>query len=93
MIPDGPYTAVVDEIETDTARLELEAPSGDLYDLYVDTDRLPAEGRHESAVLDVVLDEEQISAVEYDETETERRKESMRDRFERLSERPPDDGE
>lgn len=41
----------------------------------------------------MVLDEEQISAVEYDETETERRKESMRDRFERLSERPPDDGE
>lgn len=58
MIPDGPYTAVVDEIEAGTARLELEAPDGDLYDLSVDTNRLPADGRHDSAVLNVVAEDE-----------------------------------
>lgn len=90
MIPDGPYTAVVDEIEAGTARLELEAPDGELYDLYVEVESLPADGRHDSAVLDVVVENETLTDAEYDEAETERRRESMRDRFERLSQRPPD---
>jgi len=91
MIPDGPYTAVVDEIEAGTARLELEPPDGDLYDLYVDTEQLPADGCHESAVLNVEVEEETLVTAEYDDAETERRQKSMRDRFERLSQRPPDD--
>lgn len=91
MMPDGPYTAVVDETEAGTARLELEAPDGDLYDLYVDTEQLPADSRHESAVLNVEVEEETLVTAEYDDAETERRRESMRDRFERLSQRPPDD--
>ena len=91
MIPDGPYTAVVDEIEAGTVRLELESPDGDLYDLYVDTEQLPADGCHGSAVLNVVAEDETLNTAKYDEAETERRQESTRDRFERLSERPPDD--
>ena len=90
MIPDGPYTAVIDEIEAGTARLELEAPDGDLYDLYVDTEQLPADGRHESAVLNVEVADETLVTAEYDNAETERRRKSMRDRFERLVEQPPD---
>lgn len=91
MIPDGPYTAVVDEIEAGSARLELESPDDDLYDLYVDTEQLPADGRHESAVLNVDVVDEALATAEHDGAETERRQESMHDRFDRLAEQPPND--
>lgn len=85
MILKGPYTAVVDEIEVGTARLELEGPDGELSDLYVEVESLPTGGRHESAVLNVVVEDKTLAMAEYDKAETERRRESMRDRFDPYS--------
>ena len=66
MIPDGQYTAVVDEIEAGTARLELEAADGELYSLFVDSEQLPDAGRHDSAVLEVVIADQTIVDAEYE---------------------------
>ncbi len=93
MIPNGQYTAVVDEIEAGKARLELEASDGELFDLFVDTETLPEAGQHDSAVLEVVLEDETIIEAEYDAATTDQRQQSMQERFDRLSSRPPDDSD
>lgn len=95
MIPDGTYTAVVDEFEESAARLELQPQppddDGTLYELVVDRSQLPADGRAVGAVLEVaVVDEEPVSMA-YDPDETQRRRETARERFDRLSRRPSED--
>ena len=45
MVSDGIYTAAVDEFEGLLARLELEAESGELYELVVERDTLSEEDR------------------------------------------------
>ena len=88
MVPDGTYTAVVDEFEGSLARLELEADSGDLYELVVESEVLPDDGRETGAVLAVQVVDDELREAEYDREETQRRRESARDRFDRLSNRP-----
>ena len=88
MVPDGTYTAVVDEVEGSLARLELEAESGDLYELVVESDTLPEDGRETGAVLAVEVVEEELVEADYKLEETQRRRERARDRFDRLSKRP-----
>ncbi|CCQ36802.1 DUF3006 family protein [Natronomonas moolapensis 8.8.11] len=91
MIPDSSYTAVIDEFEGSLARLKLADDSGDLYELVVETEALPEDGRETGAVLAVeVLDEALVEAA-YDSEETKRRRESARERFDRLSKRPDED--
>lgn len=88
MVSDGTYTAVLDELEGSLARLELEADSGDLYELVVESETLPEGGRETGAVLAVKVVDGELVEAEYDREETERRRERARDRFDRLSKRP-----
>ena len=91
MVPDGTYTAVVDEFEGSLARVELEADSGELYELVVERDTLPEDGRETGAVLAVEVVDDELREAEYNREETQRRRERARDRFDRLSKRPDED--
>lgn len=91
MVSDGTYTAVVDEFEGSLARLELEADSGELYELVVESEVLPDDGRETGAVLAVQVVDDELREAEHDPEETKRRRESARDRFDRLSKRPDED--
>lgn len=93
MIPDGSYTAVVDRIEETLATLILEGDNDEIYDLVVGEEELPAEARHQDAVLEVALEDEELVDATYDETETEDRKDRAQSRFDRLSSRAPRDDE
>ena len=57
----------------------------------VDEREIPEDGRHVDAVLRVELEEKDVVRMSYDAAETEERKTSVQDRFERLSERPQSD--
>lgn len=88
---DGQYVAVVDRFEGDRAVLLLEDGDEVVDDVAVARDRLPEEGRHQDAVLAVVVQGGRLADVEYRPDETERRAESARERFDRLARRPPDE--
>jgi hypothetical protein len=90
MIPDGNYTAVVDEIEGSRVRLELQAADDELYELVVEGAELPNTGKEVGAVLSVEVVDEIILDAEYDAKETDHRRQQAQDRFDRLSDRPPD---
>lgn len=91
MIPDGRYTAVVDRIEDGLATLLVEEDGEDAYELAVDPETLPSDGRHSDAVLAVEISDETLVEATYQPDETEARKEAAQDRFDRLSKRPPRD--
>jgi hypothetical protein len=90
MIPDGNYTAVVDEIEGPSVRLELQATDDELYELVIESAELPDAGKEAGAVLSVEIVDEMLVEAEYEPEETNRRQQQAQDRFDRLSERPPD---
>lgn len=80
------YTATLDRIEDgSTAVLLLEADGETVEQLDVDLDRLPADGRHEGAVLEVAVEGEELREAEYLPDVTRSRRESVRERFDRLS--------
>lgn len=92
LIPDGEYTATVVEIEETLVTLELSSEEGDegeLYKLVVGEEELPSPARHVDAVLHVTTRNDELVDVAYDPEETTTRTEETRDRFERLSRRPP----
>jgi hypothetical protein len=91
MIPNGRYTAVVDRIEDGLAALLLEEDGTDAYELLVEPAKLPEDGRHANAVLTVEVQDEELVEASYQPNETESRRESAQNRFDRLSERPPSD--
>lgn len=91
MIPDGSYTAVVDEFEGSLARLELEAEDEELYELVVERDELPTDGRQTGAVIEVEVVDETLVTAEYKPDESRRRRQQAQSRFDNLSKRPPDD--
>jgi hypothetical protein len=92
MIPNGTYTAVLDELEGSLARLELEADdSGDLYELVVESEMLPEGGGDPGAVMTVEIVDEEVIEAEYRSDETQKRRERARDRFDRLSRRAEKD--
>lgn len=93
MPADGQYVAVVDRFEGDLAVLLLEDGDEVVDDVAVGRDRLPEQGRHQDAVLAVVVQDGRLADVEYRPDETERRAESARERFDRLARRPPDEDE
>jgi predicted AlkP superfamily phosphohydrolase/phosphomutase len=94
MIPDGEYRAVLDRIEDDLAALEVDV-GGDLRELVVDPEALPAAARRADAVLDVRVRDGELVDADYDRRTTRRRRRQAQDRFDRLSKRPrqDDDGE
>jgi hypothetical protein len=93
MIPDGSYTAVVDRIEDGYAAILLEVDGKDAHELVVDVSELPADGRHADAVLAVEITDEKLVEATYKPDETQKRRDAARERFGRLSERPPKDDE
>jgi len=84
-------TGVVDRFEGEQAVLLLESDAEVVDEVVVDEREIPEDGRHVDAVLCVELEEEDVVRISYDAAETEERKTSVQDRFERLSERPPSD--
>lgn len=85
------YTAVLDRIvDGETAVLLLEDDGDAVDERVVDVEHLPADGRHEGAVFEVTLDEETILEASYREDTERERRESTRERFDRLSERLSD---
>ena len=91
---DGEYTATVDRIETDAdgerlAVVLLEGEDGIEDQLVVPAGELPEEARDGGGVLDVTVADGELVEAEYRPEETKRRLERARERFDRLSERPP----
>lgn len=84
------YTATLDRIEEGIAVLLLEDDDEVIEEKHIhDLERIPADGRHEGAVLTVSVSDEDIEAIEYDADTEHRRRERIQDRFDQLSERPP----
>jgi len=92
-LPDGEYTAVVDNVEDGLATVFFERDGDEVGNAVLDASRLPPEGRRADAVLSVTLDGGRIGSASYQPERTERRGEAAQDRFDRLSERPPADEE
>jgi len=90
-LADGTYTAVVDAIEDGLATVFFEADGDEVGDAVLDADRLPDEGRHADAILDVQIEDGSIATATYDPERTSTRSEAAQDRFDRLSNRPPRD--
>lgn len=88
----GEYTGVVDRFEDDSAVLLLEREGDVVGQAVLSRDSLPDAANHVDAVLIVTVEDDAVERLEYRPDETENRRESVQDRFDRLSERPPDDG-
>ncbi|ACM57446.1 DUF3006 family protein [Halorubrum lacusprofundi] len=90
-LADGAYTAVVDTVEDGLATVFFERDGDDVGNAVLDADRLPSEGRHADAILDVRIEDGSIAAATYDPERTSTRADAAQDRFDRLSKRPPKD--
>ncbi|QSW99727.1 DUF3006 family protein [Haloterrigena alkaliphila] len=100
------YTAVLDRIvDGETAVLLLEVDGAVVDERVLDVDRLPEDGRHEGAVFDLELEDEgedgdeegdakesdPIRELTYRPSAERERRDDAQDRFDRLSERLPDE--
>jgi hypothetical protein len=90
MIPDGTYIAVVDRIEDGLAALEVTTDE-QRHELLVEPGELPSEARTADAVLEIDIRSGDIVEMEYDPESTADRTERAQSRFDRLSQRAPDD--
>jgi len=90
-LADGAYTAVVDAIEDGLATVFFESDGDEVGNAVVGIDRLPDDGRHADAILDVEVEDGSIATATYDPDRTSSRSEAAQDRFDRLSSRPPND--
>lgn len=80
-------TGVVDRIVDGLAVVLLEDADGDLVDrTHISVDELPGQGSEEGAVLEVVMDGDEVERARFDEQETARRREEVGDRFDDLAE-------
>ena len=87
------YTGVVDRFEEDRAVVILERDGSAVGELVIDRDRLPADARRVDAVLTVRVEDDELAGLSYRPDETEERRESAQDRFDRLSRRPSEGDE
>lgn len=92
MPADGTYTGVVDRFEGDLAVVLLEADGETVGERAIERTRLPEDGDHVDAVLRVDVQNGDVAEVTYQPTESERRAERARRRFDELSSRPPSAG-
>ena len=92
-LPDGEYTAVVDNVEDGLATVFFERDGEEVGNAVLDASRLPSDGQHADAILSVTLSEGRIESASYKPEQTKARKEAAQDRFDRLSKRPPSDEE
>ena len=80
------YTATLDRIvDGQTAVLLLEEGGETVEQLDVDVTKLPLEGQHEGAVLEITVDASELCEAEYRPDETQSRKETAQERLDRLS--------
>ncbi|MWG36728.1 DUF3006 family protein [Halomarina oriensis] len=97
-VPDGEYRAVVDRIEDGLATLILddETTTGRVD---IPPDSLPDGARQADAVVDLTVEDGRLAEVRFEERATERRRERVQSRFDRLARRrdettaPEDDRE
>lgn len=81
------YTAVIDRIVEGTAVLLLEVDGETVDQFDVPLEGIPEDGRHEGAVFEATVTDDELAGLEYrPETEADRR-ETAQDRFDRLSKR------
>lgn len=91
MVADGRYAATVDRIEDgEIAVLLVEANSEVVAQADVPVERLPEGARTGGAVLDVEIEDDELRDVTYDPEATGARRRRLRERFDRLAERPPE---
>ena len=82
------HTAVLDRIvDGETAVLLLEDDADVVEERTLPVDDLPADGRHEGAVFEVVLEGDSSLELTYRGDEERDRRERAQERFDRLSER------
>ncbi|MFA9427213.1 DUF3006 domain-containing protein [Natronorubrum sp. A-ect3] len=80
------YTATLDRIvDGQTAVLLLEEGGETVEQFDVDVTKLPPEGQHEGAVLEIVVEASELCEAEYLSEVTQSRKESAQERLDRLS--------
>lgn len=88
---DGTYTGVVDRIvDGETAVILLEEDDQVVDQLDVDVDRLPESARTDGGVLSVTLEDDEVVSITSRPEETRARRESAREKLDRLSERLSD---
>ncbi|MYL15497.1 DUF3006 family protein [Halorubrum terrestre] len=92
-LPDGEYTAVVDNVEDGLATVFFERDGEEVGNAVLDASWLPSDGQHADAILSVTVSEGRIESVSYKPEQTADRKAAAQDRFDRLSKRPPSDEE
>lgn len=85
------YTGVIDRFEDDLAVILLEADGDVVDELILDREDLPEDAAHVNAILEVTLEDGELTDLVYDAAETENRKDRAQSRFDRLAERPPSD--
>ena len=90
-LDDGRYTAVVDAVENGFATVFFERDGEEVGNAVLKTDALPEKARRNDAVLRVTVADGTLLGTEYDADRTDDRAARAQNRFDRLSERPPDD--
>lgn len=93
MLPDGTYTGVVDSIEDGLATIFLERDGEEVDDRILDAERLPETARHQDAIVNVTVEDDEMVEMTYDAEQTEQRQDAAQSRFDRLSKRSPKDEE
>lgn len=89
MTLDGEYTATIDRIVSGIAVVLVEDDGETVDEVHIDPEDLPDGSDGEGAVLHLTFEDGELVEIEGAPDETEARLEKARDRFERLSERPP----
>ncbi|ELY40324.1 DUF3006 family protein [Natronorubrum tibetense] len=85
-------TAVVDRIvDGKTAVLLLETDDTVVDERTMAVESLPEDGQHEGAVFDVEFEDDELRELTYRPSVERERRESAQERFDRLSERLPDE--
>lgn len=92
-LPDGEYTAVVDNVEDGLATVFFERDGEEVGNAVLEASQLPSDGQHADAIVSVVLSGGRIESASYKPEQTESRAAAAQDRFDRLSKRPPSDEE
>lgn len=90
---EGTYTAVLDRFEVtqsddELAVILLEAEGEVVDELVLTSELVPAAGRHEDAVFEISIDDEEVTEIAYRPDETRQRREAAQSRFDRLARRP-----
>jgi hypothetical protein len=90
-LPDGTYTAVIDNVEDGYATVFFERDGDEVGNAVIAAGQFPGDAQHADAVLTVTLSEGEIEEATYKSEETTERSSAAQDRFDRLSRRPPSD--